>query len=149
MDNIPINSTDTAVNPIISPNWVLDLRDQEVAIAGFRRTRDIFQTRIIQPVLAGPKAFSGLNVTKDKAILETVMENASSIDHAGGACATGESNNSNAVVDSQVRVFGVKGLRVVDAPTFPFLPPRHPQSTVCNSCSQKFYCSLLEYSVTV
>ena len=47
MDNIPINSTDTAVNLIISPNWVLDLRDQEVAIAGFRRTRDIFQTRII------------------------------------------------------------------------------------------------------
>ena len=57
----------------------------------------------------------------------------------------GKSNNSNAVVDSQVRVFGVKGLRVVDASTFPFLPPRHPQSTVCYSWSQKLYCSLVEY----
>ena len=42
MGNITINSTDTAVTPIISRNWRLDLRDQEVAIAGFRGTRDIF-----------------------------------------------------------------------------------------------------------
>ena len=36
-----------------------------------------------------------------------------------------------AVVDSRARVFGVKGVRVVDASAFPFLPPGHPQSTVC------------------
>ena len=35
-----------------------------------------------------------------------------------------------AVVDSQARVFGVNGLRIVDAAAFPFLPPGHPQSTV-------------------
>lgn len=36
-----------------------------------------------------------------------------------------------AVVDSHARVYGVKGVRVVDASAFPFLPPGHPQSTVC------------------
>ena len=36
-----------------------------------------------------------------------------------------------AVVDSQARVMGVSGLRVVDASAFPFLPPGHPQATVC------------------
>ena len=40
-----------------------------------------------------------------------------------------------AVVDSHARVFGVSGVRVVDASTFPFLPPGHPQSTVCESSS--------------
>jgi choline dehydrogenase len=35
-----------------------------------------------------------------------------------------------AVVDSHARVFGVSGLRVVDASAFPFLPPGHPQSSV-------------------
>jgi choline dehydrogenase len=35
-----------------------------------------------------------------------------------------------AVVDSKARVYGVKGLRVVDASAFPFLPPGHPQATV-------------------
>ena len=131
--NVTINSTDTAVNPIISPNWLLDARDQEVAIAGFKRTRDIFQTGVMQPVLAGPEAFPGLTVTKDEDILATVMQSASSIDHAAGTCAMGKSNDSNAVVDSRARVLGVKGLRVVDASTFPLLPPGHPQSTVCKS----------------
>ena len=36
-----------------------------------------------------------------------------------------------AVVDSQARVLGVAGVRVVDASAFPFLPPGHPQTTVC------------------
>lgn len=35
-----------------------------------------------------------------------------------------------AVVDSKARVFGTKGLRVVDASAFAILPPGHPQSTV-------------------
>jgi choline dehydrogenase len=34
------------------------------------------------------------------------------------------------VVDSEGKVFGVDGLRVVDASIFPFLPPGHPQSTI-------------------
>lgn len=35
-----------------------------------------------------------------------------------------------AVVDSQARVFGVEGLRVVDASSFPFALPANPQGTV-------------------
>lgn len=47
----------------------------------------------------------------------------------------GPKNDSNAVVDTQGRVYGVKGLRVVDASIFPLLPPGHPQATVCESSS--------------
>lgn len=43
----------------------------------------------------------------------------------------GRKNDSNAVVDTQGRVYGVQGLRIVDASTFPLLPPGHPQVTVC------------------
>jgi choline dehydrogenase len=35
-----------------------------------------------------------------------------------------------AVVDSKARVFGVQGLKVVDASSFPLLVPGHPQSTI-------------------
>lgn len=43
----------------------------------------------------------------------------------------GVDSDPMAVVDSRARVYGVKGVRVVDASAFPFLPPGHPQSTVC------------------
>ena len=42
----------------------------------------------------------------------------------------GRPNDAKAVVDSKARVFGVTGLRVVDASAFPMLPPGHPQATV-------------------
>jgi choline dehydrogenase len=42
----------------------------------------------------------------------------------------GRSSDPIAVVDSKARVFGVQGLRVVDASSFPLLVPGHPQSTI-------------------
>lgn len=55
--------------------------------------------------------------------------------HASSTCKMGLSADSMAVVDSHARVYGVKGVRVVDASAFPFLPPGHPRSTICEfSC---------------
>ena len=43
----------------------------------------------------------------------------------------GGKNDSESVVDTTGKVYGVQSLRVVDASIFPLLPPGHPQSTVC------------------
>ncbi|KAL9010685.1 MAG: hypothetical protein Q9180_009266, partial [Flavoplaca navasiana] len=128
--NVTINSLDTARNPIISPNWLLDPRDQEVAVAGFKRARQIFQTESIRPILLGGEDFPGLNVTSDVDILAVIQKSATSIDHAAGTCAMGKLGDRNAVVDSRARVIGVQGLKAVDASAFPILPPGHPQATV-------------------
>jgi choline dehydrogenase len=45
----------------------------------------------------------------------------------------GKESDPMAVLDSKARVYGVSGLRVVDASAFPLLPPGHPMSTVCTS----------------
>jgi choline dehydrogenase len=45
----------------------------------------------------------------------------------------GKESDPMAVLDSKARVYGVSGLRVVDASAFPLLPPGHPTSTVCTS----------------
>ena len=51
------------------------------------------------------------------------------------AAKMGKADDPMAVVDSKARVLGVQGLRVVDASAFPFLPPGHPQATICESSS--------------
>ena len=128
--NITIVSNDTVVNPIVNPNWYSDPRDQEVAIAGFKRARAAFNTDAARPVLIGEEAFPGATVTSDAQILDAIMRSGQTVWHAAGTNKMGRAGDPMAVVDSKARVFGVKGLRVVDASAFPFLVPGHPQGTV-------------------
>ena len=46
----------------------------------------------------------------------------------------GKKSDPNAVVDTRGRVYGVEGLRIVDASIFPLLPAGHPMSTICKLC---------------
>lgn len=82
-------------------------------------------------VLTGPEYFPGIEIQTDEEILEVIRNTMMTIYHAACTCKMGTSNDSMAVVDNKARVFGVRGLRVVDASAFPLLPPGHPQSTVC------------------
>ncbi|MCJ1364957.1 hypothetical protein MMC16_004075 [Acarospora aff. strigata] len=124
--NVTINSTDTAVRPIISPNWFLASADLEVAVQAFRRAREIAHMSGIVIKEYSP----GAAVESDPDIRQWIKENASLTYHASATCAMGTNTCAGAVVDSKARVYGVSKLRVVDASVFPFLPPGHPQSTV-------------------
>ena len=132
--NVTINSKDTARNPIISPNWLSDPRDQDIAIAAFRRGRQLFSTNAIRPIVKA-EAFPGINVTTDSQILDTIKASANSVYNAAGTNQMGKVDDPMAVVDSKGRIIGVNGLRVVDASIFPFLPPGQPSATVCKSSS--------------
>lgn len=50
--------------------------------------------------------------------------------HAAATCKMGKSSDKWAVFDGSIRVMGTRNLRIVDASSFPFLPPGHPQSTI-------------------
>ena len=84
-----------------------------------------------QNVVLGPEAFPGSNVTTDDQILNLIRQSFNTLFHPTSTCKMGSSNDSSAVVDSQGRILGVDGLRVVDASIFPFLPPGLPMGTVC------------------
>lgn len=129
--NVTIISADTSDLPIINPNWLSDLADQEVALQGYKRARQFWTSESLRPVIIGDEAFPGPNVTTDDQIMETIRQSVSTIWHAACTCKMGTSNDPMAVVDSKAKVFGVTGLRVVDASAFPILPPGHPQSTIC------------------
>ncbi|KAJ5628745.1 GMC oxidoreductase [Penicillium lividum] len=128
--SIDISSADTADPPIIDPQWLSHPADRDVVVAGYKRVRQMFSTQAMADVLIGPEYFPGTNVTTDDQILEVIRKSASTVFHAACTCAMGKPNDPNAVVDSQARVFGVQGLRVVDASAFPLLPPGHPMATI-------------------
>ncbi|KAJ6097566.1 hypothetical protein N7499_001940 [Penicillium canescens] len=128
--NVTLNSGSTTDLPTINPNWLDTPADQEVAIAMFKRMRQAFQSDAMAPVVIGDEYNPGTQVQTDAQILEWIKNNIMTIWHAACTCKMGTLEDKMAVVDSQARVYGVQGLRVVDASAFPFLPPGHPQSTV-------------------
>ncbi|KAJ5874698.1 uncharacterized protein N7529_003128 [Penicillium soppii] len=133
--NVTIQSADTKDLPVINPNWLDDAADQELAIAMFKRMRQAFQSKAMEPVIIGEEYNPGPEVKSDAQILEFIKDNVMTLWHAACTCKMGTEDDEMAVVDSQARVYGVDGLRVVDASAFPFLPPGHPQSTVCEFVS--------------
>ncbi|KUJ10742.1 alcohol oxidase [Mollisia scopiformis] len=128
--NITVVSADTNTLPIINTAYLQSPTDQKVAIAAYKRVRQAFETEFMQRTVQGPEYYPGADVQTDDEILSTIKGSLQTVWHASSTCKMGVANDSMAVVDSHAKVFGVEGLRVVDASAFPFLPPGHPQSTV-------------------
>jgi choline dehydrogenase len=131
--NVSISSARMTDPPIISPNWLTNPTDQEVAIATLKRGREFFNTSAIAPILIGDELLPGQDLpvdSTDEEILAYLQKNLGFNWHASCTCKMGRGDDEMAVVDSKARVFGVNRLRVVDASAFPLLPPGHPQATV-------------------
>lgn len=132
---VTIQSSDMHDHPLIDPAWLTDPRDQEVAVAGYRRVREMFDTDVMRKILVGPEVYPGRNVSSYDDILKQIRNDFGSVYHAACTCRMGKVDDPTAVVDSKARVIGVKSLRVVDASSFALLPPGHPMATVCRSLS--------------
>ncbi|MEP6967554.1 MAG: GMC oxidoreductase, partial [Pseudomonadota bacterium] len=116
--HIRIVSPDATVYPAIAPNYLSDPLDQEVAVAGLKWGRRI----AAQPALApwiDHEMSPGPQMESDEALLGYARMAGSTIYHPVGTCQMG--HGPGAVVDPQLRVHGVEGLRVVDASVMPRL----------------------------
>lgn len=126
--NLTIKSADATVAPVINPNWLTDARDKDQAIALFKRARQIWSQ--MDEIVIGDEFRPGPEAHTDEEIWKWIQDDAITVWHASSTCKMGNSNDTMAVVDSKARVYGTKGLRVVDASAFPFLTPGHPQSGI-------------------
>lgn len=129
---VALASADARDLPLVDPRWLTDPTDQAVAVATFKRLRQAFASRAMQPVLADTtEYFPGTAVVStDSQILQHIRNTVMTIWHASCTCRMGKVDDPMAVVDGNAKVIGVSGLRVVDASSFALLPPGHPQSTV-------------------
>lgn len=126
--NVTLASANMADAPLINPNWLTAQADIEVAIAAFKRQRDVWKA--LSNITVGPEYYPGPQVQSDADILSFIRKNVIPIWHAAATCKMGQKSDPMAVIDTNMKVYGTSNLRVVDASSFPFLPPGHPQSTV-------------------
>jgi choline dehydrogenase-like flavoprotein len=109
-------SADPQVAPLIDPAFLSDADDLTRLVRGFRRMRELLQ----QPALArhgGRETAASARAQSDVQIEQFVRNHADTIYHPVGTCRMGQ--DPLAVVDAQLRVHGVAGLRVVDASIMP------------------------------
>jgi len=107
--------------PAIAPNYLSTPEDQQVAADSLRVTRRI----VAQPALApyAPQEIKpGVQYQTDEDLARLAGDIATTIFHPVGATRMGRADDPMAVVDSRLRVLGVRGLRVVDAGVMPTIP---------------------------
>ncbi len=114
---IKLTSSDPAVPPLIDPNYLDHPDDQSTLLAGLKKTLDILESSAFDEI-KGEMVYP-LDRNNDEQLLDFIKQTADTEYHPVGTCKMGLASDNCAVVDNQLRVFGVKNLRVVDASIMP------------------------------
>jgi choline dehydrogenase-like flavoprotein len=117
--HLALASPDPLDQPAIDPNYLSHPADTAEFVAGFRRLREIFATLPLSDLVARELA-PGDACQSDEALAAYLRDRGSgTIFHPVGTCKMG--HDALAVVDAQLKVHGLDGLRVVDASIMPTL----------------------------
>lgn len=101
--------------PIIDPNFLDDEADRKRMIIATKKLGEILHDKAFAELK--PSALHGLDFDNDNSVLNYIRENADTAYHPVGTCKMGI--EGNAVVDPELRVYGVENLRVADASVMP------------------------------
>ena len=121
-----LRSADPAVPPAIDPNFLSDPYDWKISLEGFKWGREMLATKAYAPFIKR-EHMPGAEVRTDAQIRDYVRQWAKTDYHPVGSCKMGE--DEMAVVDQQLRVRGLDGLRVIDASIMPTLISGNTQAT--------------------
>ena len=113
---VRIVSPDPFALPAIAPNWMTTAEDRASAVAMLRYMRRYMQQPAIAPYVAG-ESFPGERHQSDDELWQLFRRLSTCGTHAVATCRMG--SDPRAVVDSDLRVNGVGGLRVVDCSVMP------------------------------
>jgi choline dehydrogenase len=114
--SITLRSRDPFEHPIIQANYLADEADLQVLVEGVKLARRFAQTQAFA-AFRGEEVLPSTQAQSDEAIALYIRNTAETLYHPVGTCKMG--NDPMAVVDTNLRVYGVEGLRVVDASIMP------------------------------
>jgi choline dehydrogenase len=113
--------------PLIDPGFLRAGRDTDRLEAGLQLVREAAAGSAMAP-LGAAEVWPGPDVRDSAALRGYIRHAVGSYYHPAGTCRMG--TDPGAVVDPQLRVRGVAGLRVADASVMPVIPNAHPNATV-------------------
>jgi choline dehydrogenase len=116
--SVRLASADPTAKPIVHNRFYTEGDDMQRMIAGLRLTLDICAQPALKPYCSEP--FTTPDGDSDEALREHAARTTYAVYHPVGTCRMGE--DPDAVLDAELRVNGVEGLRVIDASVMPVVP---------------------------
>jgi choline dehydrogenase len=127
--HVRVASGDAFAAPKITANYLSTPEDRRVAAAALRLTRNIVAAPALEKY--APEEFKpGVQYRTEEELALAAGDISTTIFHPVGTCKMGRNDDQFAVVDSQMKVKGVAGLRVVDASVMPTITSGNPNSPV-------------------
>jgi choline dehydrogenase len=114
-------SADVFEDPMIQPNYLADSIDRRVLVAGMKLARRLLESPELAPYY-DREELPGTGIQTDDELLDFARRYGSTCYHLIGTARMGPATDPSAVVDDQLRVHGMHGLRVVDASIMPNMP---------------------------
>lgn len=116
---VRLRSEDPTAAPLIDPNYWSDPHDRKMSIEGLKLAREIMQQAALKPYVLAER-LPGPKYNSDEELFEYGCANAKTDHHPVGTCKMG--TDSMAVVDLELKVHGIEGLRVCDSSVMPRVP---------------------------
>ena len=108
-------------DPNIQPNYLADPMDRAVLLSGMRLARKLLLTPELGPYY-DHESLPGEQVRSDDELLDFARRYGSTSYHLIGTARMGPASDPTAVVDDQLRVYGLDGLQIVDGSIMPTMP---------------------------
>ena len=116
---VRLASADPTAAPLLDPNYWSDPHDRKMSIEGLKIAREIMQQPALKPYVLAER-LPGPDVKTDEELFAYGCANAKTDHHPVGTCKMG--TDEMAVVDLDLRVHGLEGLRVCDSSIMPRVP---------------------------
>ena len=118
--SVHITSSDPLTPPKIAPNYLSTKEDRQVAAESLRLTRQIVANPALRPY--EPKEYKpGIQFQSDDELVRAAGDIGTTIFHPVGTCKMGRPEDPMAVLDSKLRVRGIRCLRIADASAMPLI----------------------------
>ncbi len=132
---VKVSSNDPLSKPLIDPALGSARQDIDTLVNGLKLARNILGSAGFKPYQAHER-LPGAAVNSDADLEAYVRSTLATVHHPGGTCRMG--NDAQAVVDHELKVHGLRGLRVVDASIYPRLVGANTNASVVAIAEKAF-----------